>query len=152
MNSKLILAIVFASLFVGVAGWMLGPQLAMAQDGIPTSCTVRKETGIDECPDPAEDGTAAECQYDYEGDDYDGGLCGLCCTVSTIYYVMDIVFIVLMAVVVGLVVIGAFMIMTAGGDPDNFGKGRKMIMFAAIGLAVALLARAVPALVKFIIG
>ncbi len=151
MNSKLILAVVFACLLVGVVGWVLSPQLASAQDGIPTSCTVRRETGIDGCPDPGDDGST-ECSYDHDGDDYDGGICGLCCTISTIYYAMDIIFIFLIALVAGLVIIGAFQIMTSGGDTEKFGKGRKMIMFAAIGLAVALLARAVPALVRFVVG
>ena len=50
-----------------------------------------------------------------------------------------------------LVVIGAYKIMTAGGSPDNVHTGRNYIMWAMVGLGVALLARSIPAIVQAVL-
>jgi len=49
------------------------------------------------------------------------------------------------------VLLGAFSILTAGGSSDKINKGRDYILWAAIGFAVALLAKAVPGIVKFLL-
>lgn len=40
-----------------------------------------------------------------------------------------------------MIIIGAFQIMSAGGDPEKFSTGKKTILYAAIGFAVLLTAR-----------
>ncbi len=50
-----------------------------------------------------------------------------------------------------MVLVGAFQIMTAAGDPEKFSKGRKTITYAAIGLALALIAGGVPYIIKSIL-
>jgi Type IV secretion system pilin len=50
-----------------------------------------------------------------------------------------------------MVMIGAFQIMTAGGDPEKFSSGRKTILYAAVGFAIAVIAGGVTTLIKSII-
>lgn len=58
------------------------------------------------------------------------------------------------AVPIGAIAIiyGAFQMLTAGGDPEKFTKGRKTITYAAIGVAVIILANAIIAVVKSVLG
>jgi hypothetical protein len=42
-----------------------------------------------------------------------------------------------------MVLVGAFQILTAGGNPEKFKRGRQTILYAAIGFAVVLLASSV---------
>lgn len=51
-----------------------------------------------------------------------------------------------------MVVWAAFQMMTAAGDPEKFGKGRKTIIYAAIGLAVLLLSKGVASIIRSILG
>lgn len=51
-----------------------------------------------------------------------------------------------------MVLVGAFQFMTGGGDPEKISQARKTILYAAVGLAVALLAGGVATLIKNIIG
>ena len=77
---------------------------------------------------------------------------GMICALSSVYTVVDWIFVGLMAVVVLFTILGAFDILTAAGDPEKVKKGRERIMYAMIGLAVALLSRAVPGIVNSLIG
>lgn len=51
-----------------------------------------------------------------------------------------------------MVLVGAFQIMTAGGDPEKFSKGRKTITYASIGLAAAFISLGTVALIKSFLG
>ncbi|MCP6719424.1 MAG: hypothetical protein KJI71_04300 [Patescibacteria group bacterium] len=73
---------------------------------------------------------------------------GLCCALDAVFTVTDWIFFVLVSIVVLLVLIGGFTIATAGGNPENVNKGRNYIMFAMLGLAIALFARAIPGIVR----
>ncbi|MCP6718302.1 MAG: hypothetical protein KJI70_02050 [Patescibacteria group bacterium] len=77
---------------------------------------------------------------------------GMCCLLNTVYTVVDWIFFGLIAVVSLFTILGAFDILTAAGDPEKVKKGRERIMYAMIGLAVALLSRAVPSIVVAIVG
>lgn len=46
-----------------------------------------------------------------------------------------------------MILVGAFQMITAGGNPEKFSSGKKTLLYAAIGLAVVLLADAIIALV-----
>ena len=108
---------------------------------------MRADPGINDCDDVF---TAAgdTCDYDANPD----VPCALCCLMATINYAVNWIFVFLVALVVILVLVGAYYILTAAGSDEKISKGRDYIMFAAIGLALALFARAVPAIVKFIVG
>lgn len=51
-----------------------------------------------------------------------------------------------------MILIGAFYLMTAGGSPARSKKGRDFIMYAVIGLAIVLFARAMLGIVKDVLG
>jgi len=50
------------------------------------------------------------------------------------------------------VLIGGFQMITAAGNAEKFSSGRKTILYAAIGFAVVLAAKAVVVLIKNILG
>lgn len=74
--------------------------------------------------------------------------CAMCCLLNTVYTITDWIFFFLVAVAAIMVLVGGFNLLFAGGSPEKIDSGRKYIIFAAVGLLVGLLARAIPALVK----
>jgi hypothetical protein len=77
---------------------------------------------------------------------------GMCCLLNTIYNVTNWIFVILCGVVTIFVILGAFTIVTAGGSPEKIKSGRDYILYAAIGLLVAFLAKAIPGVVKILAG
>ncbi|MBU4351119.1 hypothetical protein L6250_01075 [Candidatus Parcubacteria bacterium] len=77
---------------------------------------------------------------------------GVICFLNMMNIVINWIFLALMILVIILVLFGAFNLMTAAGDTVKVKKGRDMIMYASIGLVVALIARAVPSIVRSIFG
>ena len=63
-------------------------------------------------------------------------------------------FIFYIAVIVAplMIIIGAFYLVTAGGDPKRIGTGKNVIIYTLIGLAIILLARGLLAMIESIIG
>jgi len=63
-------------------------------------------------------------------------------------------FIFYIAVVIAplMIIIGAFYILTAGGDPKKIGTGRNIIIYTLVGLAIILLARGLIAMIESLIG
>jgi hypothetical protein len=51
-----------------------------------------------------------------------------------------------------MVIVGAFQMMTAAGDPTKFGNGRKTLLYAAIGFVIVLFASSVVPLIKSVLG
>ena len=72
---------------------------------------------------------------------------GTVCLVNTITYATDWVFYILTTIVVIMIIAGGFIYLTAAGDPEKAGKGKSFIVYALIGLAIALFARVIPAIV-----
>jgi hypothetical protein len=56
------------------------------------------------------------------------------------------------AIVVIMVLYGAFQILTAGGAPEKIATGRKTILYAVIGYAVVLIAAGIVAVIQDLIG
>jgi len=77
---------------------------------------------------------------------------GMCCLLNTLYNITDWIFLVLVALAGIFVIIGAMTLLTASGDPTKVASGRNYILYAMIGLLVAFLAKAVPNIVKMIMG
>lgn len=151
--SKIIIISVLMSLFIPVA--------ALAQTGPIECCKMRRAVTIDGVI-AAKDTVVGEGKV---GESCSMGKStavltapspttkwGLFCLINTINAVIDWIFIVLISVVMIFVAIGAFNILTSAGSPDKVASGRNYILYAAIGLLVALLARAVPAIVISVIG
>jgi FtsH-binding integral membrane protein len=78
--------------------------------------------------------------------------CGPCCLLDTIYTVTDWVFYIILAIVIILIIWGAYMIMTAAGAPEKITSGRNFIIWACVGLIIALLARSIPSIARAIVG
>jgi len=128
------------------------PQIASAQ-APPECCKIRRAITIDTEVAKVGDIVGAKDGYCPIGTiTVPTEKWGLFCVINTINTIVDWIFVVLIALVVIFVMMGAINILLAGGDPEKVGTGRNYIMFAAIGLIVALLARAVPAIVKAVMG
>lgn len=77
---------------------------------------------------------------------------GMYCLLNSLNSIVDWIFIILVAIAAILVIFGAFSILTSGGSPEKVTSGRNFILYAAIGLLVAFLAKAVPGIVKMVSG
>ena len=117
----------------------LAPQMALAQ---ASQCTLRHNVSDF---DPA-------CTLGRTVSETVTRVWGMCCILDAVYTVTDWIFVALMVVVGLLIAWGGFTIATAGGAPDKVAAGRNFILYALIGLAVALLARALPAVVRALLG
>ncbi len=122
--------------------------------GIPEKCDVGvAPTKLpDDCGTSAPAGSrfTANTTCDLTVDNQEN--CGFCCMMNVIYKVTTWLFYILMLLVTVFIIYGGFIIITASGDPEKAGKGRQILTYAIIGLAIALLARVIPSLVRFIIG
>lgn len=126
---------------------VLVPMVALAAAPVPMTQCIIPATDTRVVPDLF---TAAECPATCVFET--NKTCGMCCTLQAVYKVSDWIFIVLMVIVVVLILWGAFQIVTAAGVPEKVTSGRNFILYALIGLVVAFFARALPALVKGLIG
>jgi len=61
-------------------------------------------------------------------------------------------FVILSVTAVIFIVLAGMQFITAGGNPEAVGEARMKLMYAAVGIAVALLARAVPAVLSNFLG
>ena len=66
--------------------------------------------------------------------------------------IIDFIFKISIVVVPVLVVYGAFMIITAAGDPEKIKQAKAMIFWTLIGFTIVLLSRGVSDLIEVIIG
>jgi hypothetical protein len=147
---KIILVVIFSTLF-----GLISVPLVLAQRVEPPQdirqCTMRHEIPRSFIgficpwgPNPAD----RVCPYENAA----GWTCGSCCILDTIYTISDWVFYIVLAFAIIFIALGAFYIMTGGGEPERVSTGRRYIMYAIIGLIVGLLARSVPAIARAIIG
>ena len=51
-----------------------------------------------------------------------------------------------------MVLVGAFQLITSSGDPEKVSQGRKTILYAALGFALALVAGGIVNIIKSLIG
>lgn len=137
---KKIFSILLAISFLTV---MMTPMLALAQ-GPASSCrlkhTIQSGTSFMGCTQGVVVSEAVTQEW------------GMCCLLDALYTATDWIFIALI-VIVGLFIIwGGFNIATAGGDPQKVSSGKNMIMYALIGLVLATFSKALPAVVKALLG
>ncbi len=78
--------------------------------------------------------------------------CAMCCTVNTIIKTTNWIFLGVMATSAVIAILGGYFIVTAGGNADQVTKGRDFIKNSIIGLVIALLANAIPAVVRNVLG
>lgn len=72
--------------------------------------------------------------------------------VNAITRLSGILYSVLLALAVLFILVGAFQILTAGDDAKKFERGKKQIIYAAVAVAIGILATGIITLVKQILG
>ncbi len=77
---------------------------------------------------------------------------GTICLMETVYNVTDWLFYIVLSIAVIFGVISGFMFMTSSGDPTKTEKARNLLMYMAIGLVVAALAKVIPSIVRTMVG
>ena len=77
---------------------------------------------------------------------------GMLCILNTLNGIVDWTFTILIILAVFFTILGAWTMITAGGKAENMTKGKDFILYAAIGLAVGFLAKALPGIVRSISG
>jgi hypothetical protein len=75
----------------------------------------------------------------------------ICCFFDTVYNIVDWVFTIFLAAAVLLGLIGAYYILTSAGSTEKVTTGRNYIVYAIVGVIVALIARAIPWIIKLIL-
>lgn len=141
---------VFFSLIL-LAALLLSVQLCQvvnaadaAEDTMPISSTWDDDgtdTDRDEVPEADEDEPAG---IEIGNPDFiiEGGEEGI------IKRALDYLFLIGIVIVPLLVLVGAFMFFTSGGDPTRTAKAKALILWAVIGLAILLFAKAIMSIIK----
>jgi len=139
---KILASFAFITLLMG----LVLPMFVSAQETLPTTCDIRRDPTslISDCP-------ASGNNIDVDHD-YNGTRGAMCCMFGTILYVVDLIFMIVMVVVVIFILLGAFTLMTASGSAEGVAKGRGYIVMALVGVAVAVMAKALPYIIRTIIG
>ena len=132
----------------------LVPSLVTAQDGPLNCCQIGKQVTIDGVTYEEGDfvGNGEVCHLVEGGVDHVDKKWTLICLICSISVITDWVFGFLMTCVSVMVIFGAYLITTAGASPENMTNGRKYIMYALIGLVVALFSRGFPDLIAATLG
>jgi len=129
------------------------PMVTSAQAEVPQECCqIGRDITVDdtECSEDDWVGPAdGECD---ETITCETNKWGMFCLLNAIYTVTDWIFIILVAVAAVMVLWGAFTLLTAAGAPEKVTSGRNYIIYAVIGLAVGLLSKAIPAIVRVVLG
>jgi len=118
------------------------PVLTSAQNTmVPESCVLRRDlraiTGRSACH------AGANIALDSAD--------AICCFYNTVYNIIDWVFVILLTLSVLLALRGAFEIVTSAGSSEKIATGRNYILYAVIGVVVALIARAIPMFIRTIL-
>jgi len=112
---------------------------------IPDKCVLKNNVGITMCPAAGQLCGEEECSNA-------GAQWGMCCMMDTVYTVSNWVFYLAILLSTIMIVFGGFTYITSSGDPTKSAKGKSIITYALIGLAVALLAKVLPSVMKFFLG
>jgi len=64
--------------------------------------------------------------------------------VAKIDNVTNLIFVLLLAASVIFIIIAAFQFVTAGGKPESISEARQKIIFAVVGIAIAVFAKSIP--------
>ncbi len=144
--------ILTALVLISFLGLLVAPAMTLAQTPPAeiTKCTMRHNLTTTDWTNAGFSCPAKGADCDFEN--LSGYTCGSCCIVDTIYTVTDWIFIIVISVAAIMVIVGAFNIITAGGNAEKVNSGRSYIIFAIAGLIVALLAKAIPAIARNILG
>lgn len=137
VNNMNIKKIFSALILISLFGITFFAQAATTE-GVLSGCTITEAGAkLADCP--------TDCQFE------NNPKCGICCILQTLYSVTNWIFVILVGVASLFVILGAMNLLMSGGSTEKVSSGRQYIMFAAIGLVVGLLAKAIPAIVRFVV-
>jgi len=149
--------IVSALTLIGFLGILFVPLMVSAQEAPKECCVLKRAIELEGASCFADEiaapnaAAAAECgALTYCTDS--GPRWGMFCLMNTMYSITDWIFVILVALAGIFVIVGAMTLLMSAGSPEKVTSGRNYIMYAAIGLVVGLLSKAVPALVRLISG
>jgi len=125
-------------ILISLLALVVVPMVVNGQEMV-TSCTIRttEVTQLTECA-----GVPASAPYD---------TWAICCIMDRIYMITNWIFMLLMALAIIFVLYGGFLIIAAGGSEERVLKGRSYIMWALVGFAVAILAKALPKIAYYFV-
>ena len=132
---------------ISLLALLVVPVIVNAQ-AMVESCTIRSSDtkGVAGCGAAAGDTCQAVVGASLKYED-----CAICCIMDRIYMVTNWIFLVLMALAIIFVLYGGFLIIAAGGSEERVLKGRTFIMWALVGFAIAILAKALPKIAYFFV-
>lgn len=135
------LILVFSLVAVPIMAQTLDPEM------LAEGCTIRTSFSIGE-----ETFQAGDVISGNPGDDdYHEGW-SVICMLGTVYYVTNWIFYIILVAVMIMILYAAFLFLTSSGSPEKAGKATKVITYAIIGMVIGLLARAIPAAVRYFVG
>jgi amino acid transporter len=124
---------------------LAGSALAQVIPPTPTGCTMRGDySGYTTIKCPPKDSACLFTDTTYD--------CGACCVLDAVYKVSQWIMYIVIIIAIIFIVMGAFSIMSAAGSPEKVTTGRNYIIYAIIGMIVALLAWTLPKIVMTIVG
>ena len=132
---------------ISLVGILVTPALVLAQAGPLKGCYISDPARVQGDSTLRCGATGERCEYEDKNKD-----CGMCCLLNTLYNATDWIFFALIAIAGILVILGAMNMIMSQGDPEKVNTGRNYVVYAAIGLAVGLLARAIPNIAMMIVG
>ncbi len=145
---------IFKNLFLLVALFLFLPRVSFgAEMGGPLECCELKSDVTLNGTLYSEGeiiGSDTTCQFDNTTTTVDQSLneWGLVCLMGSAGLISKWVFTALMVISPLMIMLGTYYIVTAGMDPERVGKGKKFIIWAAVGIVVGLFANAIPAMVS----
>ena len=132
------------------------PLVASAQEPPNECCTLKRAITLDsaECSAGSVAAPTVAAAGDCTGDHCTASAekWGMFCLMNTMYSITDWIFVILVALAGIFIIIGAMTLLMAAGSPEKVTSGRNYILYAAIGLIVGFLAKAIPNLVRMISG
>lgn len=77
---------------------------------------------------------------------------GLLCTLGVIKQIADLLFLLVTILSVAAIVYSAFLFLTSAGDPTKTALAKNWLLYAIVGLVVAVIARIIPAVAITLLG
>ena len=77
---------------------------------------------------------------------------GTICLLNSVYNITNWIFFFFLAIAILIGVLAGYSFMTAAGDPTKVSKARDLLLYLAIGLILASVAKVIPTLVRTIVG
>lgn len=133
---------------------VFGAVAPMAVDAQASNCRVRASVTTGEVREitgnpsrgPVSAGTPLPLTGTQSGEN------ALICGFALIKWIANVIFAVLIAIAILMIAYGAFLFVTAGGQPANVQKAKKVMLWAIIGLIVASIAKLIPNITSTILG